>query len=500
VLPQARPSVKTARREAFDLWQARAVPADAAAPADEPDATERRGPLFILLGPALALAAYALAGGGAQGTAAGLFVLAGTWWISEALHPAQTALVVIALAPVVGACSPKQAFASLGNPILFLFVGGFMIAEAMRLHGLGERLARTLAHRIDSELGAIVATSSAAFLMSMWISNAAATAIALPIVIAIGRARGAGFRAASVLAVAWAASMGGLCTPVGTPPNLIAVRALAERGVDLSFVGFFVVGTPIAVCMYVAMIVVLAVRFRISRAGASLGKDVSERGPWSRGEVAAAAAFGVAVVGWIVPGMLALLEVPGAAVVRARFPEEVVAILAAGLLFVWPVHAPGEPRRRALAWRDAARIDWGTVILFGAGILLGELANESGLSRRLGDGLMGIFGAGSVVVVVLIVVVAAVILSELASNTAAATLIVPIGLGLADATGTSPIMITMGAALGASFGFMMPISTAPNAMAYGTGQVSMRQMMQSGAVFDLIGIVVVTVGVVVLCG
>ncbi len=139
------------------------------------------------------------------------------------------------------------------------------------------------------------------------------------------------------------------------------------------------------------------------------------------------------------------------------------------------------------------------MILFGAGVLLGELANDSGLSTRLGEALLSLFGAGSTVALIALVVVVAALLSEIASNTAAATLVVPIGLALADATGAPPVAITMGVVLGASFGFMMPISTAPNAMAYGTGLVSMRQMMSTGIIFDVIGVVVVTIGVWLLC-
>lgn len=456
-----------------------------------------RGGIVLAIGPAAALLSWLLLDDPAMAAAAALFALAGGWWISEALHPAQTALVVIALAPILGACTAKQAFGALGNPILFLFVGSFMVAEAMRRHGLGDRIATFMTRRISSELGALAATSSAAFLLSMWISNSASTAIVLPIALSVARASSPSFRSAIVLGVAWAASMGGLCTPVGTPPNLIAVRALAERGVDLSFVRFLTVGTPIGLVMLVAMIAVLALRFGVNRT--PLSPQTKTTTAWSRGEVAAASAFVLAVVGWVVPGLLQMLELPGAALVKARVSEEVVAILAAGVLFVWPIHRRGEAPRRALSWSDAVAIDWGTVILFGAGVLLGELANSSGLAHAWGTALMEVSGASSTFAVLALVVVAAVILSEVASNTAAATLVIPVGLGLADVTGTSVIAVTMAGALASSFGFMMPISTAPNAMAFGTGQVSMRQMVSTGFVFDIVGALVVVAGVLVLC-
>jgi len=469
-----------------------------AAGGDDDHGQQVRGWRTLVLGPLLAAVAFVIVHDPAQAATTALFVLAGVWWVTEALHPAQTALVVVALAPMLGACTPKQAFGALGNPVLFLFVGSFMLAEAMRGHGLGDRLARALTRRIRSEAGALVATSTTAFLLSMWISNAASTAIVLPIALAVARDAKASFKAAVVLGVAWAASMGGLCTPVGTPPNLIGVRALAERGIDISFVGFFAIGGPIGAVMLVAMLVVLAVRFGVGRA--PLTALVQPHKAWSRGEVAAASAFAFAVVGWVLPGLLLLLEVPGAAALRGRLSEEVVAVLAAGVLFLWPIHRRGERPRRALGWREAAHIDWGTVILFGGGILLGDLANSTGLAKSWGAALMAVSGASSPLAVIVLVAVAAVILSEVASNTAAATLVIPVGLGLADATGVSPVMVTMAATMAASFGFMMPISTAPNAMAYGTGLVSMRQMVTTGVAFDVVGLVVVVGGVMVLCG
>jgi sodium-dependent dicarboxylate transporter 2/3/5 len=456
-----------------------------------------RGLLAVAMGLCAAAFAFVVVDDPAMAATASLFALAGTWWITEALHPAQAALVVIAAAPVIGACSAKQAFAALGNPILFLFVGSFMLAEAMRLHGLGDRIARFMTRRISSELGALAALSSSAFLLSMWISNAAATAIVLPMALSVSAASAASVRSAMVLSVAWGASMGGLCTPVGTPPNLIAIRALAERDVDLSFVSFLSVGTPIGVLMLVAMIAVLAARFGVRTT--PLPPQPTTTVPWAPGEVASAVAFALAVVGWVMPGLLQLLEVPGAEALKARLSEEVVAVLAAGLLFVWPLRTSGGASGRALAWSDAVAIDWGTVILFGAGVLLGELANSSGLARVWGHALVDVSGASSSLAVIALVVVAAVILSEIASNTAAATLVVPVGLGLADLTGTSPIAVALAAALASSFGFMMPISTAPNAMAYGTGLVTMRQMVRSGIVFDVVGVVIVIAGVLVLC-
>jgi len=354
----------------------------------------------------------------------------------------------------------------------------------------------------------------------------------LPIALALAK-DDKSFRTAQVLGVAWGASMGGLCTPVGTPPNLIGLRALDDLAdkagtAHIGFAGWMAVGLPIGVAMLVAMIGVLAVRYGLrpgqalpttsatttsatttsatttsatttTTTSATTTTTETTQTPWSGGEVAAACAFGLAIVLWVVPGVLELFDVAGVKTLKAHVSEEVVAIVAAGLLFVWPLRTePGRPVQRALSWEQATCIDWGTVILFGGGILLGDLANSSGLAKVWGASLLDASGVHSAWAVTALVTLVALVVSELASNTASATLVIPLAIGLAQAAGVSPLLAVLGATLGASFGFMMPISTAPNAMAYATGAVTVRQMATTGVVFDLIGYFVVVVGVLLL--
>ena len=465
--------------------------------ADESRIEVWRTRLGLVGAPLVAAWVWAASAGGPAGKLAALFTATAILWISEAIPPAVTALAAVALSVVLGIASAKEAFAALGNPILFLFVGSFMVAEAMTVHGLGARFARATARHAKGRLGSLCAASAATFVMSMWMSNAAATAVVLPIALQIARAtKDRRYCAAMVLAIAWGASMGGLCTPVGTPPNLIGMRALQELpeavggALSFGFVDWMKVATPPALLMLVAMWLVLALVFRIRPGDAPPPVDIEAR-PWSRGEVAALVAFLLAATLWVLPGVLEALGVPWARELRARLPEEVVALLCAVLLFVWPIARPGEPPRRALSWKEAAAIDWGTVLLFGGGILLGDLANKTGLAQQWGDALVSATGASSTAAVVALVTAAALVLSELASNTAAATLMVPVAIALSQATHTPVMPALLGATLGASFGFMMPISTAPNAMAYATGEVSVRQMVMAGILFDLVGFLVV---------
>jgi sodium-dependent dicarboxylate transporter 2/3/5 len=373
-----------------------------------------------------------------------------------------------------------------------MFVGAFFVAEAMKVHGLGERAAAAAGRLARGPRSLVIALSAAAFAMSAFMSNAAATAILLPIALAASHGAGQRYQAAMVLAIAWAASMGGLATPVGTPPNLIGIGQLRAAGHDVGFTDWVVVALPIATAMLIAMWLVLFAVFGVRREAVTLRAAAQPR--WRRGEVSIAIALAVAVLGWLAPSLVELVAPgPAARWTKAHVTEEVVAILAGGLLFVLPGGAPDKPRP-ALTWDEATRIDWGVVLLFGGGILLGDLARSTGLTDTWGRALVAWTGASSTWAVVALCIGVAIVLSEATSNTATATLMAPLAIGLANATHTSPIAAVLGATIGASFGFMMPISTAPNALAYGTGRVTMGQMMRAGIIFDVVGFAVVWLG------
>ncbi len=453
-------------------------------------------------GPPVGFAIWLAGADGPDQRLAGIMAFTAIWWITEAIPVAATALLAAALTVVCGVASSKEAFAAFGNPLLFLFVGSFFIAEAMIVHRLGERMAR-FAYRIArGRFGVLVALSLTAFLLSLWMSNAAATAVILPVALAVAREDDdRGFGAALVLAIAFGASLGGLGTPVGTPPNLIGIGQLREAHVEIGFFRWMEIGVPLGLIMMVVMLAILAIRFGVRPGRVAKLRDTAARA-WSQGEIAVTVSFAIAVLAWMIPGLvdLAAPKSDAAAFLRERLREEVVAILAASLLFVWPV-GPGEDGepRRALSWREATRIDWGTVILFGGGILLGDLAGKTGLAARMGGSLIELTGASSLWTLTALVTATSVLLSEATSNTATATLMVPLAISLARAAHVPLIPPALGATIGASFGFMLPISTAPNAMAFGTGRVTIREMAGAGIWFDVIGYVTILAGLRVLC-
>jgi solute carrier family 13 (sodium-dependent dicarboxylate transporter), member 2/3/5 len=458
----------------------------------------------LLAGPLLALLVWSLSSTKAPALPA-LMTLCVTWWITEALPAAVVALVAAVGAVLTGLATPVQAFAAFGRPQLFLFVGSFFIAEAMRIHGLGERMARSLTGFARGRLSLLIMLGVTAFVLSMAMSNAAATAIVLPIALSACSATDRKYQAAVVLMVAWAASVGGLGTPVGTPPNLFGIAALRQQGLDLGFVQWMAMGVPIGVVMMTGLVAIVALFFGVRR-GIPLparGEQPSIR--WSSGEISVVIVVAFAIVGWLLPSIVQAItgNAPGGIGdwFRTHLSEEVVALIAGALLFVLPggKGASSNSRRPALVWSEATQIDWGIILLFGGGILLGELANSTGLSKEWGQSLVALTSAHSTWGITALCTAIAIALSEVTSNTATATLMAPLAAELARAAGVAPIPAVLGATLGASFGFMMPISTAPNALAYATGRVTMGQMIRTGIVFDVVGFVLIVGGLRIMC-
>jgi sodium-dependent dicarboxylate transporter 2/3/5 len=224
-------------------------------------------------------------------------------------------------------------------------------------------------------------------------------------------------------------------------------------------------------------------------------EELNKLGGWTRGQRNVLIAFLVAVSLWIIPGFLALFAGTEAALFKSygsRVPEAVAALIAAGLLFILPVD--WKKREFTLTWKQAAQIDWGTLILFGGGITLGELMFQTGLASALGQTLLGLSGAHSMWGITFAAIWISILVSETTSNTASATMVVPVIISLAQAAGLNPVPPAIGATLGASWGFMLPVSTPPNAIVYGSGMIPITKMIRAGVLFDLGGGVIIWLG------
>jgi sodium-dependent dicarboxylate transporter 2/3/5 len=359
----------------------------------------------------------------------------------------------------------------------------------------------------------------------MWLSNTATTAMMLPISLGIldalrtargGTMSGAAshrrspFATGMMLMVAYAASIGGIGTPVGSPPNLIAISQLRNNArVEIEFHQWMAVMVPMLALMFALLAVLLYLLHPAppethdaeseSRLKDYLKAERSRLGPWTRGQANCAIAFALAVTLWMLPGPLGLTLGSQHVIARtleSRLPEAAVALLAAILLFCLPVNL-----RRAeftLSWKQAAGIDWGTILLFGGGLSLGKLMFDTGVARSFGDALIALLGVNSLWGLTAVAIIVGIVLSETTSNTAAATMVVPIFIALAAGAGVHPVPPVLGATLGASYGFMLPVSTPPNAIVYSSGLVTIPKMIRAGAIFDLLGFVVIFAGLRVL--
>jgi sodium-dependent dicarboxylate transporter 2/3/5 len=428
-------------------------------------------------------------------------------WVTEALPLPVTALLGAAACVALQVAPAKDVFAPFADPLMFLFIGAFILARAIFLHGLDRRVAYAVLSlpwvgarpsRILLAFGAVTA------FISWWISNTATTAmmfgIGLSILAALRAPGGAPginprYATALMLMTSFSASVGGLATPVGTPPNVIGIGFIRSLvGVEIPFFRWMLVGVPIFLVLFTFLYLYLdraaPAGVRELPAGAELIRGERARlGPWTRGQRSVAIAFAMTVFLWILPGIVAIVSGEGSAAyagLTRRVPEGVAALLGAMLLFILPGR-----EGPAITWQDAVQIDWGVVLLYGGGFALGVLSFQTGLAEAMGRGLTGLLPIQGSLGLLMASVVVAVILSETTSNTAAANMVVPVVISVARAAGLDPFEPALGATLAASLGFMLPVSTPCNAIVYGSGLIPLGQMMRHGLALDLAGIVVI---------
>lgn len=485
---------------------------------------------FRIGGVVLATLVYALLGSaemsGDARIVAAIATLMAVWWMSEAIPLAATSLLPIVLIPALTQRSVGETTASYASPIVFLFLGGFLIAIAMEKWGLHKRIAlQTLRkvgvspHRIV--LGMMLATG----FLSMWVSNTATTLMMLPIgfsVLALVSGKGmAGAGSASqtdtssdpqveafglclVLAIAWAASMGGLGTLLGSPPNaIIAGYASDELGFDIGFVDWMMLGVPIAlVFILIAWVLMTRLLYRFELDEIPGGKDLIEReiaklGSMNGGERMVALVFAGAAFFWIVPGLLSELPaISEAAPWLGGLNDTAIAIAAGLALFILPA---GESNRMVLNWKDAEKgLPWGVLLLFGGGLSLAGAVAGTGLDDWFGQQVSGLAALPTILLIACVVAIV-LFLTEVTSNTATAATFIPVLGGVAIGIGVDPMGLLVPAAFAATCAFMLPVGTPPNAIAFSTGAVTIAQMARGGLVLNLIGIALIT-GFVYLLG
>ncbi|MDA1332963.1 MAG: SLC13 family permease [Bacteroidetes bacterium] len=433
---------------------------------------------------------------------AGMGLWMAIWWMSEALPIPITSLLPILLFPILGISSIREAAAPYANPLIYLFLGGFMLAIGMEKSGLHKRIALFLLCRVGTRPSSIIGSFMVAgAVLSMWVTNTATTMMMLPIALSIihlaqdrlGKENMPDLAPALMLAIAYSCTIGGLGTLIGTVPNALMAGFMEETyQVEIGFVQWMGLGVPIIIIgLPITWFLLTRFLFRLGNSPiegmkALISEEVDKLGSASRDEKAVAGVFSLAVVLWITRPLLSPL-IPG-------LSDTGIALLAALLLFLVPGHKPGPTweSRFLMQWNDARALPWGILVLFGGGLSLASAIDSTGLAVWIGGLISGV-GQWPVLLIVLMVTILVIFLTELTSNTATTAAFLPVMASVAVGIGQDPFILVLPATIAASAAFMLPVATPPNAIVYGSNLVSIPRMARTGIWMNLLFTILITV-------
>lgn len=462
----------------------------------------------LVLGPLLLLVTLVLPAPGEMGREAwlttGMLLLMASWWSTEAIAIPATALLPIVLIPALGLDTVGAATTAYAHPIIFLFMGGFVLGLAMQRWHLHRRIALLTLLAVGSQPkrqigGFMLATA----FLSMWVSNTATTIMMLPIGLSVvgmlteePPESVRRFGTALLLAIGYAASVGGIATLIGTPPNALLAAYLAQnQNITIGFAQWMLVGVPVSATMLIAIWLWLTRRdFGLQADRARSNEDLRDQlralGTMSHAEKLVAMVFVLTATAWIFQPLLASSLLPW-------LNDTVIAISAAVAMFLIPVDL--RSRTFLMDWETAQSMPWGVLLLFGGGLALADAISSSGLATWIAQSL-GVLSMLPALVMVALVVTVIIFLTEVTSNTATAAAFLPLLGALAVAQELSPLLFTIPAAIAASCVFMMPVATPPNAIVFGSGHMQIGDMIRAGLVLNLLGIGVVTLAGYLLVG
>ncbi|MFQ6069140.1 MAG: SLC13 family permease [Candidatus Aminicenantales bacterium] len=438
-----------------------------------------------------------------------VFLLVVSWWVTECIPIPATALLIPVLMTLLGICPVKEAFAPFANPIIMLFLGSFVLARAMSLHGLDRKLAfsvLSLKSMAGKKRRILFAFGLITIFLSLWISNTATTAMMYPIALGVlssltvgeGRKNTSSFSYILLLTVAYSASIGGIGTPIGSPPNLIAIGML-EKLVNyrLTFFQWMVMGFIILIPMF--LFLYLFMKFSQGEKERGEGEikhrfrpeEKMEKG-LSKAQKNVLIAFSITVTLWVTPGLVSLLWGKNALLAlwfEDHIPEPAAAVIGALLLFLLPVDF--KRGQFTISLKEALRIDWGTLLLFGGGLSLGFQMFNTGLAEIMGRAIITPGSSVNLTLLTLICVSLSVLLTEVTSNTASANMLIPIIIAISRAASINPLPPVLASAFGCSFAFMLPVATPPNAIVYGSRMVPLTKMIKFGFWLEIVGIIII---------
>lgn len=409
-----------------------------------------------------------------------------SWWILEPIPVPVTALIPLGLFPLVGVLSPKQVGEAYGSPVILLLLGGALLSTAMSHSGAHRRIALTMVGWFgqSSQRHLVFGFMLAAASLSMWISNIATTLMLLPVATAIiEKAEDKSLALPLLLGIAFSASIGGMGTPVGTPPNLIFIQVYKEHtGMDIGFGEWMAMAVPVVV-LFVPIVALWLTRNMAKASCPSL----PALGPWRPEEKRVLAVFALTAFFWITRkepfgGWSTLFGLENA-------NDASVALLAVVLIFLIP-KSDGS-KEPLLTWKAASHIPWGVLLLFASGVCIAKAFIVSGLSQAIGDQLTA-FTTVPVILMILCIALAVTFMTETVSNTASATLLMPILAAAALAAQVDPRLLMIPAVMSASCAFMLPIATGPNAIVFGSDKIRVSEMMREGLLLNFVGAIIIT--------
>jgi solute carrier family 13 (sodium-dependent dicarboxylate transporter), member 2/3/5 len=464
----------------------------------------------LLLAPLLAVIIWALAAGlpFEARIVASIMVFCLVFWMAEVIPLSMTAFLGVLLAVMVGVAKIETAFQNLGHPIILLFIGSFLLARSMTRHGLDKRIALFILSQPffqKSLFRLFLGFSLVSYVLSMWVSNSVTVAMLLPLTIGVTQLvcqpeKGKNSAVYFLLGIAYSASIGGISTIIGSPPNLIGVNYLAQQGVRIDFLQWMLMALPISLTMYGGML--LYMYYFLNKCGynrqlvkAYVKDEVNKKEKLKKGELITMGVFELAVILWLLPGFLNLFGFEQAyTFMSTYFAESTVAVLAALLLFLIP---PGKENagQGTITSDDLVRIDWDTILLFGGGMALGQLVVTSGLADIIGTSITSFIDPNQQLMLIFILVLLVLFLTEVSSNTAIAITFVPIIIGVLYNIDVPLLYPVLGVVIACSFAFMLPVATPPNAIVYGSKQVPIATMVRTGLLLNIFGALLITLWV-----
>jgi len=432
---------------------------------------------------------------------AAVALLMAAWWGTEAVPLPVTALIPLAALPLLQVSSLKETAISYANPHIFLFLGGFILALAIQRSGLHKRLALSVVSKVNASAGSIVGTFMCiSFFISMWVMNTSTTLMLLPICLAIcvnikealpglSNKQIKNFEIALFLGIAYASSIGGMSSLIGTAPNIVFAGFMQENfNIDISFLDWMKIALPIGLIMLVASFIILTKiiypsTFEINAATKNkIKKSLEELGKISRDEKKVFIIFLIAASLWIGRPYLKYHEM------LLGLTDAGIAILAAIILFILP---SDNKKSNLLEWDETKKLPWGLLLLFGGGLSLASSISSSGLGQWLGTSF-SLLVEFKPWLIILLITTFIVFLTELTSNTATTSTFLPIATSIAVAISVAPISIAIPLVMASSLAFMLPVATPPNAIVYGSGKITIANMIKAGFILNLIGILIIS--------